>query len=157
MSSIWTLLRKFRTDQKIASGGNEIRGVIVRQGLNNKTITVRAWWKTYNHTYNIYRKRASQYQVHDEENFCRIGDVVVIKACKKLTPTKSYFLRNIESQAARFDSWNNLDNEVNELIGQKFYKLEGKYPNAEKFRLQAMKESLNRIKSAGLFDVEAPK
>lgn len=157
MTSIWTLFRNFRTGQKVAAGGNEIRGVVVRQGLNNKTITVRAWWKSYNYIFNRYKSRASQYQVHDEENFCRIGDVVVIKACKKLTPTKSYYVRNIESQAARFDKWDNLDPEVNDIISEKFYKLEGTSAPEDKFRLQAMKESLTRIKSAGLFDAEIPK
>ena len=157
MTSIWSLLRNFRTGQKVAAGGNEIKGVVVRQGLNKKTVTVRAWWKTYNYTYNIYKTRASQYQAHDQDDFCRIGDIVVIKACKKLSPTKSYYVRNIESQAARFDKWDNLDPTVNEIIGEKFYRLEGKRGPADKFRLQAMKESLTRIKSAGLFDAEIPK
>jgi len=157
MTSIWSLLRTFRTGQKVAAGGNEIKGVVVRQGLNKKTVTVRAWWKSYNSKYNIYKKRASQYQAHDEENFCRIGDIVVIKACRKMTPTKRYIVRNVETQAARFDHWDNLDPSVNELISEKFYRLEGKQGPADKFRLQAMKESLLRIKSAGLFDAEASK
>lgn len=157
MTSIWTVFRNFRAGQKVAAGGNEIKGVVVKQGLNKKTITVRAWWKTFNHTFNIYKKRSNHYQAHDADNFCRIGDIVVIKACNKLSPTKDYYVRNILSQAARFDSWDNLDPKVNDLISEKFYRLEGKQGPADKFRLQAMKESLTRIKSAGLFDGETSK
>lgn len=150
------MLRHHRTGQKLASGGNEIKGVVTRQGLNPKTITVTAWWKHYSHIFKIYKKGSKHYQVHDEHNFCRIGDVVVIKACQKLTPTKAYFVRNIVSQAARFDSWDNIDSKTSEVIAQRFYNVEGKQVSADSFRLQAMKESLNRIKSAGLFDAETP-
>lgn len=157
MPSIWNLLRHHRVGQKVAAGGNEIKGVVTRQGLNPKTITVTAWWKHYNHIYKIYKKSSSHYQVHDEQNFCRIGDVVVIKACHKLSPTKAYFVRNVLSQAARFDSWDNIGQTASDVATQKFYKVEGKPVPKDSFRLQAMKDSLMRIKSAGLFDVETPK
>lgn len=157
MPSIWNLLRHHRAGQKVAAGGNEIKGVVTRQGLNPKTVTVTAWWKHYNHTFKIFKKSSHHYQVHDEHNFCRIGDVVVIKACAKLTPTKAYFVRNVLSQAARFDSWDKLEPRLNDAIGEKFYRVDGRPAAGDGFRLQALKDSLLRIKSAGLFDAEAPK
>lgn len=46
--SIWNLLRNFRKEQKDMPKGQEIRGVVVQHGVNEKTVTVRSFWKTYN-------------------------------------------------------------------------------------------------------------
>lgn len=33
--------------------------------------------------------------MHDDEEYCRSGDKVVIKTCKKLSNSKYYFVRNV--------------------------------------------------------------
>ena len=33
--------------------------------------------------------------MHDEEEYCRTGDKVVIKQCRKISPIKYYYVRNI--------------------------------------------------------------
>ncbi len=119
--SIWNLIRNHRTDQKLAALGQEMKGIVVRQGLTPYTITVRSWWQNYNYKYKKYNKRGNNYQVNDAENFCRVGDVVVIKYCKKLSSTKSYYVRNVISQAPRNDHWDKLSPEVLRKSKEKLY------------------------------------
>ena len=157
MTSVWTKLRNFRSIQPIHKTPNEIKGVVVRQGKNNKTVTVRAWWKTFNFKYNRYIGNGRNYHAHDPENFCRIGDIVVIKACRKIAPTKHYFVRNILTQAARFDKWDDLNPETKELIEDKFYRLEQDDGRENSYKLRAMRESINRVKGSNLFDGERVK
>ena len=33
--------------------------------------------------------------VHDEEEYCRTGDKVVIRQCRKISPIKHYYVRNV--------------------------------------------------------------
>ncbi len=47
--------------------------------------------------------RSSKFLVHDEENFCRSGDKVVIKNCLPLSERKHYFVRNIVKPFPRND------------------------------------------------------
>lgn len=42
-----------------------------------------------------FKTSQSKYHVHDAENFCVVGDKVVIKHCLPLSPLKHYFVRNI--------------------------------------------------------------
>lgn len=115
------MILKHRLPTKILSGGKEIQGAVIKQGKMEKTVTVRAWWKTFNFRYYRYRKRGRNYQAHDEENFCRVGDVVVIKQCEKLSPIKHYYVRNVLKQAARFDYWDHLPKESVKMSLDKFY------------------------------------
>ena len=39
--------------------------------------------------------RNSKLHAHDEDEYCRSGDKVVIRTCKKMSPIKYYFVRNI--------------------------------------------------------------
>jgi ribosomal protein S17 len=155
-TSIWNMLRTHRGEQKEKSQGAEIRGIVVKQGLNQKTITVRAWWQTFDHRWSYFKKSGHSYQVHDEENFCRVGDIVVIKKCQKggVGETKSYFVRNVIYQGPRPDLWDKLDPKVYSLAIEKLYqtKKDEQKLNPDEFRLKAMRENLKKIKGLGLFD-----
>ena len=39
--------------------------------------------------------RNKNFHCHDEEEYCRTGDKVIIKACRKLSPIKHFYVRNI--------------------------------------------------------------
>ena len=39
--------------------------------------------------------RNRNFQVHDPEDFCKTGDKVVVRQCRKLSATKYYSVRNI--------------------------------------------------------------
>lgn len=42
-----------------------------------------------------FKTTQSNFQVHDDENFCVVGDKVVIKHCSPLSTMKHYYVRNI--------------------------------------------------------------
>ena len=45
--------------------------------------------------------KSKNFHCHDGENYCRTGDKVVIQQCRKITPIKYYFVRNIVLAAGR--------------------------------------------------------
>jgi hypothetical protein len=45
--------------------------------------------------------RSRNFHAHDEEEFCKTGDKVVISACRKLSSTKHYYVRNIVKPMVR--------------------------------------------------------
>lgn len=54
--------------------------------------------------YRKYYSRYSNYLVHDEETFCRVGDKVVIKCCGgNVSKMKHYYVRNVVKQFPRND------------------------------------------------------
>lgn len=58
----------------------------------NKTIVVQVEYKVKHELYGKYIKRFSKMYAHDEENSCRIGDVVSIKQTRPLSKTKRWTL-----------------------------------------------------------------
>lgn len=49
--------------------------------------------------YRQYFSRCSKFLVHDEENFCQVGDKVVIKNCGgRVSKQKHYYVRNVVKQ-----------------------------------------------------------
>lgn len=58
----------------------------------NKTIIVQVEYKVKHELYGKYIKRFSKMYAHDEENTCRIGDVVSIKQTRPLSKTKRWML-----------------------------------------------------------------
>lgn len=73
--------------------------------------------------YAKYFTRSSDYLVHDEDNYCREGDKVVIKSSPQLSKLKHYYVRNIVKQFPRTNSFIKSDApnlELNENI-QKIY------------------------------------
>lgn len=58
----------------------------------NKTIIVQVEYKVKHELYGKYIKRFSKMYAHDEENTCRIGDVVSIKQTRPLSKTKRWTL-----------------------------------------------------------------
>lgn len=80
---------------KLAGGGLEKYGTVIKSGFMDKTVTVRVdnyfqlkkfYWRT---------KSSSKLQVHDEDNICKVGDKVVIRGCMPVSKLKHYYLRNI--------------------------------------------------------------
>ena len=39
--------------------------------------------------------------MHDEDNFCRSGDKVIIRQCRKIAKSKAYYVRSIERPIGR--------------------------------------------------------
>ena len=65
----------------------------------DKTITVLVERKVKHALYKKYVKRSSKVHVHDENNECRVGDVVAIEECRPLSKSKSWRLHEVVTKA----------------------------------------------------------
>lgn len=108
MNSVWAQAPFWLNKQSLLKKGREMLGVVVKSGKMDKTITVKCRWQVWNRKYGVYYRRTGKYLVHDEENFCRAGDIVVIKSCRKVSDRKAFYVRNIAKQAGRYDYWENM-------------------------------------------------
>lgn len=60
----------------------------------------------WNRTYDKYKTGNSQFLVHDVDDYCRIGDKVVIKLCRPISKQKYYYVRNVIIPVGRHDYYN---------------------------------------------------
>lgn len=106
MSVIWNFTNPLRTGSlKLATSGRELYGTVVKAGVNKKTVTVKVNRFYYVQKYKKTYSRTGTFQVHDEDEFCVLGDKVVIQTCRPMSKTKRYFVRNVVVMAGRtFDS-----------------------------------------------------
>ena len=74
-------------------------GVVASTGMD-KTVTVKVERKVPHSLYKKYIRRTTKLHVHDEENQCQVGDVVMIKQCRPLSKTKSWTLVKVEQSSA---------------------------------------------------------
>jgi small subunit ribosomal protein S17 len=56
----------------------------------DKTITVRVDRRVKEPLYKKYITRSKKYAAHDEDNRCKIGDLVRIRECRPLSKRKSW-------------------------------------------------------------------
>lgn len=71
----------------------------VTSDLMDKTITVVIERKIKHPVYGKYVKRTTKLHVHDENNECGTGDIVMIEQCRPLSKTKSWRLVKIVEKA----------------------------------------------------------
>lgn len=64
-----------------------------------KTITVLVERMVKHPKYGKYTKRSTKFHVHDEENSCQPGDIVLIEECRPLSKTKTWTLQKIVEKA----------------------------------------------------------
>ena len=96
MSNIWNFKDPLKTGfVKIAPSGREKFGTVVKSGFMKKTVTVKVDSVSYNPHYKIYTNLPSKFQVHDEDEICKVGDKVVIRLCRPISNLKHYYIRNI--------------------------------------------------------------
>ena len=101
-ANIFNLTHQLRTGFiRLAPNGVEKFGTVIRQGRMDKTVTVRVSNYHWNYKVGFWMTRATHFHCHDGENYCRMGDKVIIKQCRKLAKSKHYFVRNIVLAAGR--------------------------------------------------------
>lgn len=66
----------------------------------NKSIVVLIERRVKHPMYGKYLSRSSKLKAHDENNECRIGDLVTIAESRPISKTKSWTLVKIEERAA---------------------------------------------------------
>jgi small subunit ribosomal protein S17 len=77
-----------------------LMGKVVSDKMD-KTITVLIERRVKHPLYGKYLSKSSKLKAHDEENTCKIGDVVTIAECRPLSKSKSWALVNIEERATQ--------------------------------------------------------
>ena len=96
MSSIWNFKDPLKCGfVKLAAGGREKYGTVIKSGFMKKTVTVMVDQLTFNTKYKKYVRSSSKFQVHDEEEICKTGDKVVIKVCQPVSKLKHYYVKSI--------------------------------------------------------------
>ena len=65
----------------------------------DKTIVVQVEYKVKHEKYGKYVRRFSKMYAHDEENACRMGDLVLIKQSRPLSKTKRWNLVEVLKRA----------------------------------------------------------
>ena len=79
------------SEQKIE---RTLMGRVVSDKMN-KSITVLVERRVKHPLYGKYIKRSTKLHVHDEENACHEGDLVLIEECRPVSKTKSWRLNKI--------------------------------------------------------------
>jgi len=63
----------------------------------DKSVTVMVERKVKHPIYGKFVRRSTKVHAHDENNECRIGDVVVVEQCRPISKTKNWrFVKLIE-------------------------------------------------------------
>lgn len=75
-----------------------LQGVVVSD-KNDKTIIVEVETHKKHAKYQKRVKFSSKYTAHDEKNEAKVGDVVTIMACRKLSATKRWRLVSVDKKA----------------------------------------------------------
>lgn len=149
---IWNMMKTFRKEEKLSKLGQSMNGIVIAQGKHPKTLTVRCWWRSFYYREKYFRGRGSSYKVHDEENFCRIGDVVRIVQAGNVSNTKHYYVSKVIHQGPRFELWNSIKGEDIMRSKAKTYTTEGEGRDLEMKRIKLMQDRIRNIKALGLFD-----
>ena len=78
---------------------NKITGRVVSDKMD-KTITVLVERRVKHQLYGKYMTRSTKLHAHDEQNECKIGDMVAISESRPLSKTKTWMLQEIVERAA---------------------------------------------------------
>ncbi len=73
-------------------------GTVVSDKME-KTVTVEVERTVMHRLYHRYMKRRKKFAAHDEQNECRVGDRVVIVACRPVSKHKRWRVREIVARA----------------------------------------------------------
>jgi small subunit ribosomal protein S17 len=82
----------------VKQAGRTITGRVVSDKMN-KTVTVLIERSVRHPMYGKYLVKSSKIKAHDENNECKIGDMVTIQETRPLSKTKSWKLVKIEERA----------------------------------------------------------
>jgi len=65
----------------------------------DKTVVVMVQRKVSHPVYKKYVNKTKKYYVHDPENLCSLGDIVIIEESKPLSKLKRWRVKNIQQKA----------------------------------------------------------
>ena len=80
------------------SNPRTVTGTVVSDRMD-KSITVLIERKVQHPVYGKIIRRSSKVHAHDENNECRVGDLVTVVECRPLSKTKCWMLKSIDERA----------------------------------------------------------
>lgn len=80
------------------SNPRTVTGTVVSDRMD-KTITVLIERRVQHPVYGKIIRRSSKLHAHDENNDCRVGDLVTVVECRPLSRTKTWTLKSIDERA----------------------------------------------------------
>ncbi len=86
--------------ENVNSAARTLMGKVVSDKMD-KTITVLIERRVKHPLYGKYLSKSSKLKAHDEENSCKIGDLVTIAESRPLSKSKSWALVKIEERATQ--------------------------------------------------------
>lgn len=102
MSSLTRLFNPFKSANfTLAPSGLELFGTVIQSGVNRKTVTVKVDRFYHHEKLKKLITHPKKFQVHDEEEYCKVGDKVVIRQCRPISKLKHYYVRNVVLPTAR--------------------------------------------------------
>lgn len=72
-----------------AAENRTLQGRVISDRMD-KTITVMVERRVKHPLYGKFVRRSTKVHAHDENNECRVGDVVVVEQCRPLSKTKTW-------------------------------------------------------------------
>ena len=66
-----------------------MQGIVVSDKMD-KTVTVKVERRVIHSLYKKFIRRSKKYSTHDENNACKVGDVVSIRECKPISKNKRW-------------------------------------------------------------------
>ena len=76
-----------------------LRGVVVSDKAD-KTVTVLVERRVMHPLYKKIIRRSQKYRAHDEDNRCKIGDMVRIEECRPISKAKSWQVVGMGAEGA---------------------------------------------------------
>ena len=83
---------------EIPTATRTLVGQVVSDKMD-KTMTVLVERRVKHPLYKKYIRRSTKLHAHDEENTCRVGDLVSIEPCRPMSKSKSWRLHEILERA----------------------------------------------------------
>ena len=66
-----------------------MQGIVVSDKMD-KTVTVKVERRVIHSLYKKFIRRSKKYSAHDENNACKVGDVVSVRECKPISKNKRW-------------------------------------------------------------------
>ena len=86
------------TQREAKASARTVSGTVVSDKMD-KSIVVLVERKVQHPVYGKVIRRSSRLHAHDEENSCKVGDVVTVSECRPLSKTKTWMLESIVERA----------------------------------------------------------
>ena len=85
--------------QTVKRGNVKSREGLVVSDKMDKTVVVAVVRQVKNSTYGKYVRQTKKYMAHDEENTCKVGDLVRIKETRPMSRNKRWKVTEVLSRA----------------------------------------------------------